>query len=52
MSTDWPEDERTVEVETPEDDAIDLDDPETKDAELEAEEPLPLTEEELAPDGP
>ena len=53
MSTDWPDDERRVEVDPPEgDDAIELADPETRDAELEAEEPLELSEDDLRPDGP
>ena len=53
MTTNWPDEERRVEVDPPEDDdAIELGDPETRDAELEAEEPLPLSEEELRPDGP
>ena len=53
MTTNWPDEERRVEVAPPEDDdAIDLSDPETRDAELEAEEPLELSEDQLRPDGP
>ena len=51
MSTDWPEDERPVETD-PEEAAQPESDPETRDAELQAETPLELSEEQLRGEGP
>ncbi len=52
MTTHWPDDERPVEVDPTVDDTVEPVDPELRDAELQAEEPLPLEEDELRPDGP
>ena len=51
MSTDWPEDERAVEMDAEELDLPDSD-PETRDAEVHSEEPLALDEAQLRGDDP
>jgi hypothetical protein len=51
MTSQWPEDERTVETD-PELIELPDSDPDLHDAELTAEEPLALTEEQLRGEGP
>jgi hypothetical protein len=51
MSTDWPDDERPVEID-PDEAAQPDSDPETRDAETYAETPLELGEEQLRGEGP
>jgi hypothetical protein len=51
MSSDWPEDERAVEMDPEEVDRPGSD-PETLDRELEAEQPLELAEDQLRGDDP
>ena len=51
MTSDWPEDERPVEVDPEKVDEPDTD-PELLDAEINAEEPLDLTEDQLRGDDP